>query len=159
MTVIAWDGYTLAADKRGNSGAGSPVIRVTKIRRLADGSLVGWCGGLHFAEAIVQWIEAGADPQIAEDKWFEHEELAGQVLRIMPDKTILLYEHAFPITVENHIYAIGSGSPYAAAAMFLGHSAETAVTVASEFDTSCGNGVDTLQLEELINEQLPPVER
>lgn len=148
MTVIAWDGRNLAADKRMNAGTGNPLATITKIRRLASGSLVGWCGGLSFCQAIVAWLEAGGDPTAIEETWFEHEELAGQVLFIAPDRTILLYEHAFPIEIENKFYAMGTGGAYATAAMHLGHDAVEAVKVACVYDSGCGNGVDVLTLEE-----------
>ncbi len=147
MTVIAWDGHTLAADKRMNSGPGVPTTTIRKIRRLANGSLIGWCGGISFCEAIAKWIEAGADPELANDNWFEHEELAGQVLMIMPDKTVLLYEHAFPIELEGKFHAVGSGAPFAIAAMHLGCDSVKAVEIASIYDSGCGNGIDTLTLE------------
>jgi ATP-dependent protease HslVU (ClpYQ) peptidase subunit len=148
MTVIAWDGKNLAADKRMNSGTGNPLTTITKIRRLASGGLVGWCGGISFCEAIVQWIEAGADPTAIEEKWFEHEELAGQVVFIAPGGLIMLYEHAFPITIENKIYALGSGGAYAIAAMHLGQDAVEAVKIACIYDSGCGNGIDVLTLED-----------
>jgi ATP-dependent protease HslVU (ClpYQ) peptidase subunit len=148
MTVIAWDGHTLAADKRLNSGTGNPLSTITKIRRLSSGSLVGWCGGISFCEAIVQWIEAGADPTAIEEKWFEHEELAGVVMMIDPSKTIHLFEHAFPIIIENKFYALGTGGAYATAAMHLGQTAFQAVQLACLYDSGCGNGIDVLTLEE-----------
>lgn len=147
MTVIAWDGHTLAADKRMNSGPGAPTTTIRKIRRLTNGSLVGWAGGISFCHAIVEWIEAGADPTAIEETWFEHEELAGQVLMIAPDKSVHLYEHAFPIELEGKFHAIGSGAPFAITAMHLGQDARKAVEITCLFDSGCGNGIDTLELE------------
>jgi hypothetical protein len=43
--------------------------------------------------------------------------------------------------------AFGSGRDYAEAAMFLGCDAKRAVEVACQFQTDCGNGIDTLRLK------------
>lgn len=145
MTCIAWDGNTLAGDKRMNTPCG-PGATVTKIKTLSNGGMVGWAGGVSFAQAICRWIDAGADPESAQDVWFEHEECAAIVLFIAPDSSIWLYEHVYPIQIHDPFYAIGTGAPYAVAAMECGRTAEQAVAVASKYDTTCGHGIDTLQL-------------
>lgn len=148
MTVIAWDGKRLAADRRLNGGTGYQNASVTKIKRLPSGALLGCCGGMSFCQAIFAWMEAGADPDLVDKTWFEHEEMSAQAILILPDKTILLYEHVIPIPIESPFYAIGSGGSYATAAMHLGQNASKAVEIACMYDSECGNGVDVLELDE-----------
>lgn len=144
MTVIAWDGRTLAADKR--SDYGGCIQMVTKIHR-AGGCLVGGAGEFSFILAMVEWVRNGRDPaqfpahQRDKDDW-------QPTLVIEPDGRPALYERTpYPIRWERPFGAIGSGKQYALAAMRLGHDARMAVAVASEFCPGCGNGIDALTLE------------
>jgi ATP-dependent protease HslVU (ClpYQ) peptidase subunit len=143
LTIIAWDGTTLAADKRGTN-YGYPTT-TTKIHRV-PGGLVGFSGcGAHAAE-LLEWFKAGrpADkyPKTTEDR------SAGSMF-ITEDCSILqyTYDNEHPETIEDKFYARGSGRDYALAAMHLGHDARRAVEVACALDTSCGNGIDTLELQ------------
>lgn len=58
MTVIAWDGTTLAADKR--TGLGTFINTTTKIFRLDDNTFCGYTGNQDFGEQMVAWYKAGA---------------------------------------------------------------------------------------------------
>ena len=145
MTIVAWDGRTLAADKR--STVAGLVRTVTKIWRV-NGTLVGGCGDAAFVLAVVDWLRAGADPakypasQRDKDDW-------QPVLVIDTDGRPMLYERSpFPIKYEDPFCAMGSGRDYAMAAMHLGKTAAEAVAIASLFDNGCGNGCDTLTLTE-----------
>ncbi len=59
MSVIVWDGRTLAADKQAtNSG----LRRTTsKMRRLSDGTVLAWSGDEGVGRILAAWYEAGAD--------------------------------------------------------------------------------------------------
>ena len=50
------------------------------------------------------------------------------------------------IPVADSFAAVGSGEPYALAAMYLGHTATRAITVAAQFDTNTGGKIITKQL-------------
>ena len=50
------------------------------------------------------------------------------------------------IPVADGFAAVGSGAPYALAAMYLGNTATRAITVAAQFDTNTGGKVITKQL-------------
>lgn len=144
MTVIAWDGKTLAADKQGGN-EWTKYGTTTKIRRIR-GHLVGCAGTSSLARAMLAWFEAGAveadfpEAQSDTDK-------ACTVLVITPDGRCTVYQSTpQPIEYENSYYAIGSGQDAAAAVMELGHDARTAVEIASRVCVGCGNGIDTLEL-------------
>lgn len=141
MTIIAWDGKTLAADKQSTD---SGLRRsVTKIRRTPDGCLLGAAGNSNICEALRRWFEAGAK---AED--FPDKDKTSHLLVIHPDGKTDFYDgHWVPVTFESKRVAIGSGRDYAEAAMYLGKNAVEAVNVAIHFDSSCGNGMDTLEFE------------
>lgn len=145
MSVIAWDGKTLAADRR--ACIGGLVRTTTKIRRGRMRALLGYSGDADAGEELAAWWEAGADPgafpaaQRARDSF-------GATLLVIEAGGILTYERTpYPVRFHRQLFAIGSGRDFALAAMHLGKNAAEAVGVACHFDSSCGNGVDTLALE------------
>lgn len=142
MTIIAWDGKTLAADKRGTCAG--MAYTVTKIHRLPDG-LVAFSGGGAHASELLNWFHGARDP--ATYPRCEDDGGAGAI-RIAMDGRIFMYAAAnpFPESIESPFFARGSGRDYAMAAMHLGCDARRAVEVACAFDIGCGNGIDTLEL-------------
>jgi ATP-dependent protease HslVU (ClpYQ) peptidase subunit len=143
MTVVAWDGKTLAADKR--ALAGGLISTVTKIRKIGK-LLCGVAGAFTSGQELLAWVELGRKPDDFPVEIFDDDELYADLLIIEAGK-ILKYERSpIPILLEDKIYAIGSGSPFALAAMYCGKTAEEAIAVAASFDAGCGNGVDTLTL-------------
>lgn len=140
LTIIAWDGKTLAADKRASCGGAH--YSVTKIFRTDDGDwLVGLSGEAdRMAQARV-WFNGVRDPE----KWPGDSDGSMYALAVHRSGRIEKYESSgWPIVVEAPTLATGSGFAYATAAMCLGCDAEAAVAVASRFDPGCGNGVDVL---------------
>ena len=144
MTVIAWDGHTLAADKR--MGTEYPRT-VTKIRRLASGELVGVTGYFDRGLALIDWYAAGADPKTFPA--FQVDDAKScELLIVRPGGIVLsLQDWPTPMPLENMQHAVGTGRDFAAAAMHLGCDARQAVEVANALCGSCGNGVDTLTFD------------
>lgn len=157
MTVIAWDGRTLAADKLATFGTTKHTT--TKIFRVRD-ALVGYAGDADSGEEVLAWFRDGADPakfpagQRGPD-W------AG-LLVIRRGQPICRYERTpYPVMFHDTRFAVGSGREFALAAMHLGCSAKEAVQVAIELDSGCGHGIDTLTLEETHDrtaDQAPPAQ-
>lgn len=142
MTVIAYDGNTLAADKLGSSSGLRNTI--TKISRIGD-LLVGGSGEIALIGNMLEWIRSGRDPaqfpasQRDKDDW-------QPVLVIEADGTPSLYDRSpHPIRYEQRCCALGSGRDYAMAAMYLGKTAPEAVLIACALDTGYGNGMDKLE--------------
>lgn len=143
MTVIAWDGRTLAADKRVSfQGLSSTTTKISR----ANGCLVAMCGDGTAAEQMLEWFRAGAMPgnfpkcQRSVD-W-------ASLLVIVPDGKIHKYERGpKPIIIEDQFHAIGAGRDFAIAAMHCGKTAAEAVAIACIYENSCGNGIDTLAFE------------
>lgn len=144
MTCIAWDGRTLAADRR--ACLGTMIYEVTKVHRLPDGSLFGGAGEFDSAQELLHWFREGAHPeewpacQKDKDLW------CGGIL-IRPEGTAWRIERQPRLLrIESPFFACGSGREMAMAVMHLGYTAQKAVEVASALDSACGNGMDTLTL-------------
>lgn len=139
MTVIAWDGKTLAADKRATNG--STTYALTKVFRVGE-RLVGFAGQADRMGEFRAWFEAGGDPHTFPTNTGED---AAYFMAVRRDGVIERYESTgWPIIVEAPHFACGDGRDYALAAMHLGCDAREAVGVACHFDAGCGNGIDTL---------------
>lgn len=142
MTCIAWDGKTLAADKRADLGYPATVCKIRKI----NGSLVGGSGDFANLISLYKWFENGCDVngwpdcQKDEKRWTT-------MLVITPEKKIFKYEQEpVPFEIEDKFVVIGSGKLAALPVLAMGGSAKEAVEMAIRFDINCGNGVDTLEL-------------
>lgn len=143
MTVICWDGTTLAADKRAvNSGL---VRTTTKIFRVGD-KLCGVAGDFAQGLAMVAWAEGGFKLDEFPESQRDKDEWATFV--VIEDGKVLVYERgSHPLRFEDKHFAAGSGRDFALAAMHCGKTAAEAVEIACLFENGCGNGVDTLTLE------------
>jgi len=145
MTVIAWDGATLAADRQ-TMLSGLKVRTQQKIFRLDDGRLFGGSGETALVRAMLNWFQEGEDPA----KYPQHKtsDSDWDPCVIIAKDCLKLYERTpYPNILPPQIFALGSGRDYALAVMHLGHSAEKAVEVASHFDIGCGFGCTTLKLD------------
>lgn len=144
MTVIAWDGRTLAADKRVSFHG--LACTTTKLARAGD-CLVGLSGDGSAARELLEWFRAGAAPSNypecqKTDDW-------GSILVIRPGGDIHKYERGpHPLVIQDERVAIGAGRDFAIAAMHCGKTAAEAVAIACIYECSCGNGIDTLQFEQ-----------
>lgn len=143
MTCIAWDGTTLAADKRMTYG--NTHMTVTKLHRVPQG-IVGVHGGSSHGMAIVQWMRNGAT-RSKFPKVDEADAAAHMILVTKSGKAYHLEGSAGPtfIRIEQERVAYGSGADFARGAMSIGFTAEEAVKVACSFDVYCGNGIDTME--------------
>jgi ATP-dependent protease HslVU (ClpYQ) peptidase subunit len=143
MTVIAWDGKTLAADKQCTSSGYATAV--TKIFRVNDG-LVGFAGSPTHGMALLDWIKAGRNL----DTWPASRDpgSTADILFINNEGKIFEYSGTggpYPEPCEESFIAMGSGRDYALAALYLGHGARRAVEVACALDVFCGKGIDTLE--------------
>jgi hypothetical protein len=142
MTVIAWDGKTLAADKMScSAGYG---YTVTKVYRLRDGSIAAFCGDGDGATALLAWLEAARNPSEYPQAQKDNDTSA---LVISGDGSVWSYgKTPYPQRIECSMYAMGHGRDFAIAAMHCGKTAREAVELTCRLDVFCGNGIDTLEL-------------
>ena len=142
MSVVAFDGKTLAADKQ----ATCQGIKTTchKIALVCDEKIdyaVAWVGVLSVGQSMMQWFASGAD---ADDFPSFGAELEGTTLLIVASrKGVMIYEqNPVPLTFFDKFQAWGSGGPIALGAMAMGADAKKAVKIASTYDVNCGMGIE-----------------
>lgn len=143
MTIIAWDGTTLAADKQVTCNDLKKTI--TKIFK-TDLGLIGVSGVMNMGMAIKTWLLEGAIaelyPEISNEPYT-------QLILINKEHQLITYQGCgYPLLIEDKIFAMGSGRDFAYMAMYLGKTAKEAVELTNLFNASCGMGIDTLTLEE-----------
>jgi hypothetical protein len=139
VTVIAWDGTTLAADRRA-CGNGQ-LFSMRKVFRVGD-LLVGVCGYGDKVPEFVAWVEGGRSAEAYPKNDDSHSFTA---LVIEKSGRFLQYERTpYPMVVEELQHTIGSGRDHALTAMYLGKTAAEACELAARFDEGCGNGVDSV---------------
>jgi ATP-dependent protease HslVU (ClpYQ) peptidase subunit len=145
ITIIAWDGDSLAADKQCTSnGLRRTVTKVFEYQ----GKGIGIAGYISQGLALLEWYKKGCNP----NDYPEFQKGEDDAILVVADRNSVItygYTHC-PIVYEDSIFATGSGRDYALAAMYLGKSAREAVLVASHFEEGCGMGVD-----EIIFEKVP----
>src|SRR5271170_5660551 len=109
MTTIAWDGHTLAADKKFSGGA--PNVG-RKIWRLNDGRIVGAAGVTALCIIWKDWLDHGGDRPSS---------LGGEDyingLEIALDGAVFFHGKYGRVPFEDKFAAIGSGECYAVAVM------------------------------------------
>ena len=143
MTVVAWDGDLLAADKM--TSFGGLHATTTKVHRLKSGAITAGCGTAALIAEMRRWIDDGADP-VAFPAGQRNAQECASMLVAEPGGRLLQYESTpYPIVIENRHWAIGSGRDFAMMAMHLGHSALDAVLLTSLLCADCGNGVDAMR--------------
>jgi hypothetical protein len=143
MTCIAWDGKTLAADKRTNSSG--IALTTCKVHLTPDGLLVAGAGDTHVICEMHGWFDGGRDPEKFPTS--QKGDNFADFLCIDKGRILIYGKSPTPFEVLDEKAAIGSGRDFALAAMHLGKSAPEAVAVACHFSTSCGNGIDSLELQ------------
>lgn len=146
MSILAWDGKIIAADKRAVNG--DLYITTTKLFKVLDfgmviGGYAGFVGDAGQGMALLKWLADGAEP--IEYPAFQATENWTRLIHIDDIYSpIIVKEYqqtAYPLIHEERYLAWGSGRDYALAAMYLGKSAIEAVKFCSNFDPNCGNGV------------------
>lgn len=145
MTVIAFDGKTLAADRQSTSGD-CMAYTVRKIARTPDGCLIAACGDAAHAGQLMRWAMGGfSGPFPAAPS----REAYADLWCVQPDGAIRKYENSpEPSHYLDTMFVAGCGREAAMGAMVMGADARRAVEVACEVNIHCGMGIDTLSLEE-----------
>lgn len=143
MSVIAWDGKTLVADKRASYG--TTILTTTKIFRVND-CLIGYTGGACMGEQMVDWFKRGMLPEDFPAQQRDKDDWATFVIIWPSGATAKIERTPYPATYEDKFFAAGSGGDFALAAMHLGKTAREAVELACLLDSGCGNGITELTL-------------
>lgn len=147
MTTVAWDGKTLAGDRRITS-AGMAVTEMTKVHKRGDGALIGVAGEMCTSSEFIRWWMAN-DPEVEMPSLkakVSPEECSAAII-IEADGAVKAFDRDGWHLVESKKYAIGSGGHLAQMAMRCGKSAARAVELACEFDIFSGGSVDTVHYD------------
>lgn len=148
MTVIAWDGRTLATDSRSNSGSQITSNRKQKLFDLTqdgrpsvyyEGDILlacGLCGKIVDMYKLLDQISDLKDSELELD-------VAGIFIGL--NKAYLLERgecHLIPYPLDQKLTE-GSGGEFALAAMALKRNAVQAVKLAIKLDSACGGEIQT----------------
>lgn len=149
MSVIVWDGTTLAADRQAVSGG--RIYRVRKIVRIDQNRIAGFAGCMTQGLKVIEWLRSGSG--LGDFPKLDREDDYCTVLLVERRGSrrprLWRYEsHAHPIAVRDRVHACGSGSDFAHGALALGASAREAVRVTIRLSADCGCGVDQLRLDD-----------
>jgi hypothetical protein len=149
MTVIAWDGKTLAADKQATEGGLRQVT--TKIMLVEKGKfkghLLAGAGSSSQANMLMAWFVQGADAECF-PKYQDTDDLSAALLVITPSREILRYDfNPIPVVFHDEKYALGTGREVAIGAMAMGATAVEAVEIASRLCSGCGMGIDSITMK------------
>lgn len=147
MTIIVWDGKTLAGDRQ--STYGNAKRYATKIFRARDGAaLVGFAGSAAVGMEMLHWFEEGMDPS----KFPELQKVKDEhvnMLVVWKDGTIQEFGRtAYAEQIDGPFVALGCGHDFALAAMHCGRNAVEAVELTCQLDVHCGGGADFLTFED-----------
>jgi hypothetical protein len=142
MTTIAWDGESIAADRR---ACGNAIMSVGKLFRLPDGSVLGGAGDYAEVVEVVAWVLDGCNPD-ARPRFADGE--GSSLLLARPDGTAywLTWPYLRQVQINERFAAEGSGSQFALGAMAMGASARRAVQISAKFDPYTGGGVNVIKV-------------
>lgn len=103
-------------------------------------------GGYENGLAVAKWYEDGADPDRWPDSQSDKNDWASLVV-FKPDGSVIEFER-LPIAqpVMETFFAWGTGRELAIGAMAAGADAREAVCIVNRYSTTCGIGVDILQV-------------
>jgi len=136
MSVIAWDGTRLAADRQ--LTVDGHRTTVSKLLRIHD-SWVSWVGGYHRCRYLLDWMNTDQHPGMFEP---EADDSPAEVVKWMGNGNLLSLSHGpYWRTIAECPFATGSGGALALGAMAAGASAPLSVIIAQRYDIYCGGGV------------------
>jgi hypothetical protein len=153
MSIIAFDGTTIAADKAICEG----MLLSYKGKKLFKhgNMIIGFAGNVARSLIIKDWILSGADPNKFPTVTDKDDLCSICVLTRIKDGqnsdtgklTLLFYENSpAPIVNESPYIAIGSGAAVAMGAMAAGKTAVEAVKIAIKHNPGCGFGYEAYTL-------------
>lgn len=144
MTVIAWDGKTLAADRQ--TTMGDLKSHRTKLvpHPSRPGVCVAFCGDTDLGLAMIDWFLRGATKE--DFPAFQRTEKWVRLLVFGDGLPKQYLQEPFPIRCEADYWAWGSGAELAIGAMAAGVDAVRAVEIANQHCATCGFGVDHIDI-------------
>lgn len=139
MSVVVWDGISLAMDRGGTDGF--TMWELDKAWQHGDEVLTG-TGHHSTLVALRDWYLSGRDVDTYPKS------LNPAELVVASPSGLKRYELSSCIPIDHGLNkcAFGAGRDFAYGAMAMGATAEQAVQVACKFSVSCGHGVRVFEL-------------
>lgn len=140
MSVVVWDGRSLALDRGGTDGA--TLFELDKYWEVG-GEVITGVGDYGSITALRDWytLHVGG-------RGFPSLLHPAELIVVQRDVGLRRYEHisASPIAHGFNKCAFGSGRDFAYGALAMGATAEQAAEVACRYSISCGHGVKVFHL-------------
>lgn len=151
MTIIAWDGVTMAGDRA--MWDGNICVPSCKVERLPGSHLsflkgpvlVGGCGSGWFARRVITWIEKGGERPPCPDDSKQSDVLLIVDSRRRIYRLSCLTLDATPVQARRTAFGAPAGVGPALAAMEFGASARQAVEWCIKNTDIAGLGVDVVR--------------
>ena len=147
MTVIVWDGITLATDRQLTNNGYKREER--KIHCSADGrEILMFCGAVDFGNELMLWYNEGRHKeswpefQLNEDRW------CTLVIGRQDGSVVCVYQQPVMIPVRSaRTWGEQTARDVALGAMLMGACATKAIEVANSCCIACGFGYDAVRFE------------
>jgi hypothetical protein len=145
MTIIVWDGSTLATDRAASDGAAQ--WRTKKAWYWGEGEdrlILSGAGPLHSILEMCEWFKAGIPQETFPVIQTTH---PCHFVVISPHVGLYRYEQSHvPIEHGRSKCAFGEGRAFAYGALHMGADAAQAVAAANEYSPHCGLGIEEYRL-------------
>ena len=145
MTVIAWDGKSIAADRRAERGR--VIEEHDKLFPGPNGSTISFAGEAAKGLLLVEWYCKGRKLKDW-PKFQSTEDFITMIVAGKDGKVDVYYDEPIPVPFSNNFNAWGSGAPFAIGAMAAGATPLEACKIAGKHCVSCGNGYDVIYFED-----------
>jgi hypothetical protein len=149
MTVIAFDGRTIASDGLSVAGFRDAFSDAAKFRLPKRGVIVATAGTEIWSRRFDHWVARGKTYPLVPDTE-EEKGLGGQAALFRNGRWHKYYSDAPTPEHMGSKWALGSGAGYAMTALVLGHDAVTSCWAAMQLDTHCGASIWYADVTELI---------
>lgn len=141
MTTVVYKDGILASDSRCTQ-SDTVVGNVTKIHKIDDNTLIGFCGRTAQAFKFIEWYKDGKkkeDAQSDDDSDF--------TALVIIKGVVYRYDGYNPQIIKSKFHSIGSGFMVALGAMEAGASAIEAIKIAKKYDIYTGGKIQTLSAQ------------
>ena len=145
MTVLCYDGITMAADSGAWSSSSQQTVPFPKITRAPDGSLAGLAGKLSDSWWLREWMLAGM-PENAKPVFTGKDDDEPHIMMVRPDRSCWFARGSLRFTPHPWPTCVGeeSAAAFCEGVMATGASAAEAVRLAA---MHCQSALDPVQIE------------
>jgi ATP-dependent protease HslVU (ClpYQ) peptidase subunit len=139
MTTIAYRDGVLVSDSQVTLGGMKLPGNAVKIGKTKTGILYGGAGSWASLGQFFDWVNSPEDGELPEGEY------SGII--VLPKGEVMEVENgSFLPKVKQKFFSIGSGAPFALAAMMAGATAQQAVKIATKLDIHSGGSIKTIKL-------------